>query len=1250
MIMTFTPISTKMDSHSLNDFVLKLLLAFLFLLTMLAALPAQVIISEVFADGSFELRNTGNTTVDISGYFVCNAPDYRRLDTMKLECGDLNLEAGTEAVFVSSGLFEINDSELGLYSTNVGGFGNVDNIIAYVEWGSTGHTRSGIATNKGIWDGNAAPAFRDGESLNIDGDGFEAADWTVNLSPQICPTLPPPTATSSARYRVTFDALWSSQTHPTEFPNNPHFSGLIGLTHTDDVALFEAGTLASDGIVSMAETGSKSPLLTEIQAVIDSGQGETTLSGDGVGTSPGMVTLEFDISDSFSLVSLTTMIAPSPDWFVAVKDLNLLENGSWIDSITVVVGVYDAGSDSGASFESDDSPTDPRENISLITTAPLAVNGVVATMGTMTFERIDTTVACLVDGGVLSGPDFTFCVDGVRDTIPEGAIRVNGNSGTNQQWVVTDDQGTILGLPPSPSAPDFDAAGAGVCLVWNLAYEEGLTGLAVDSNVSQLIGCFDLSDSIIVTRNQPQGGTISGGPFSFCVDGVRDTIAAGSITLVGNTGTNNQWVVTDTAGTILGLPSMPSVVDFDAAGVGICFIWNLAYEDTLANLAMGNNVSQLEGCYDLSNSIMVSRTQPSGGTLTGGPFSFCVDGVRDTIAAGSITLAGNTGTNNQWIVTDTAGTILGLPSMPSVVDFDAAGAGICFIWNLAYEDTLANLAMGNNVSQLEGCYDLSNSIMVSRLQPNGGTLVGGPFTFCVGDGEADNIPVGSITLSGNEGTNNQWIVTDTAGTILGLPSMPSIVDFDESGIGRCLVWNIAYEDTLANLVVGGNTNLLEGCFNISNSVVVIRTECPTMCLADGGTITGGPFNFCVDGVRDTIAAGSITLTGNTGTNNQWVVTDTAGTILGLPSMPSVVDFDAAGVGVCFIWNLAYEDTLANLAMGNNVSQLEGCYDLSNSIMVNRAQPDGGVLTGGPFTFCVGDGEADNIPAGSITLSDEIGSNSQWLVTDSAGTILGLPDMPSVVDFDDAGAGTCLVWHISYEDGLTGLAVNNNVDQLVGCFDISNAVTVQRSTTEPVCTPSVDACAVPSDIQVDVLSATRVSIDWENIANAQRYLIEIRFAGASRVVGRGRVRFSKVNIFAPANRDYEFRVQTLCNDGSESEFTAWMPFTTVASGIIAAQSRNEPEFIADITIEAPANIELEIMPNPVHTLLNLSYPQLSQNATLLLYHISGKKIKEVQLPTQSNFIQVDIAEFSNGLYLLRIEDENGLLGNAKFIKK
>jgi hypothetical protein len=192
-----------------------------------------------------------------------------------------------------------------------------------------------------------------------------------------------------ARYKLTFNAIWSAQTHPNEFPSSAHWSGLIGMTHNGNTMLFAESEIASDGIKNMAETGNKNPLDTEIQDFISNGSGNTLISGGGINPSPGAVSLEFNLAASHSMVTVVSMVAPSPDWFIAVSNINLLENDEWVTSKTITVDIYDAGTDDGATFVSPDNPTIPRVPIFEITTPPLAINNVVAPLGSITFTKID---------------------------------------------------------------------------------------------------------------------------------------------------------------------------------------------------------------------------------------------------------------------------------------------------------------------------------------------------------------------------------------------------------------------------------------------------------------------------------------------------------------------------------------------------------------------------------------------------------------------------------------------------------------------------------------------------------------------------------------------------------------------------------------------------------------------------------------------------------------------------------------------
>lgn len=208
-------------------------------------------------------------------------------------------------------------------------------------------------------------------------------------TPVATPTpAPRPTPAATARYRVTFDATWSAQTHPTDIPRQPHFSGLIGATHRDDVRFWREGGMATEGIRLMAQEGSKSPLDQELNAAIDAGRAEHLLSGGGISRSPGTVSLEFEIGRDLPLVTLVSMLAPSPDWFVGVSALPLIENGAWLERREVVLHAYDAGTDSGTTFESADRDTLPRAPIARIADGPLRVGADVPPVGTFTFERL----------------------------------------------------------------------------------------------------------------------------------------------------------------------------------------------------------------------------------------------------------------------------------------------------------------------------------------------------------------------------------------------------------------------------------------------------------------------------------------------------------------------------------------------------------------------------------------------------------------------------------------------------------------------------------------------------------------------------------------------------------------------------------------------------------------------------------------------------------------------------------------------
>lgn len=139
--------------------------------------------------------------------------------------------------------------------------------------------------------------------------------------------------------------------------------------------------------------------------------------------------------------------------------------------------------------------------------------------------------------------------------------------------------------------------------------------------------------------------------------------------------------------------------------------------------------------------------------------------------------------------------------------------------------------------------------------------------------------------------------------------------------------------------------------------------------------------------------------------------------------------------------------------------------------------NGGILSGGPYEFCVADGLLDTIAANSIYLKEHDGPNNQWVLTDATGElILGLPVKPSAVDFDKTPIGTCLLWHLSYDSlSLSGLQVGGQVAAISGCFDWSNSIRINR----------VGACAdnpisiATEEQEVSTMTCSEMMISYGN---------------------------------------------------------------------------------------------------------------------------------------------------------------------------
>ena len=203
---------------------------------------------------------------------------------------------------------------------------------------------------------------------------------------------------TNAIYDVTFTGTWGAATHPTNIPagtfpeptSAPHFSPIVVATHNSQVQLWERGQHATEGTEIIAETGNPTTFLAEADAAIAAGTAHSVVRGAGGFISPGTQSVAIQVHSDFPKVTFLSMIAPSPDWFVGAHIDSLLVDGDFVDTITVDVLAYDAGTDDGNTYQSPDDDTQPRGVIQGLITDPTHTSftsEAARKIGTLTFVK-----------------------------------------------------------------------------------------------------------------------------------------------------------------------------------------------------------------------------------------------------------------------------------------------------------------------------------------------------------------------------------------------------------------------------------------------------------------------------------------------------------------------------------------------------------------------------------------------------------------------------------------------------------------------------------------------------------------------------------------------------------------------------------------------------------------------------------------------------------------------------------------------
>lgn len=198
-----------------------------------------------------------------------------------------------------------------------------------------------------------------------------------------------PAAAEPARYALDIEITWSAATAPFDWPGaEAHLTVFFGTTHNDRYVLFADGRTASSGLRSVAEAGRIRILRAEIEEAQRRGRIGETWQAEAPPTLPGRVSATFTATEEHPMLSFVTMIAPSPDWFTGLASVNLRPEGEWVQTLRLPLWAWDAGTDSGVRYTSENAETQPAQSIRLVAGPEFLTEGGLVPVGEAVLTRL----------------------------------------------------------------------------------------------------------------------------------------------------------------------------------------------------------------------------------------------------------------------------------------------------------------------------------------------------------------------------------------------------------------------------------------------------------------------------------------------------------------------------------------------------------------------------------------------------------------------------------------------------------------------------------------------------------------------------------------------------------------------------------------------------------------------------------------------------------------------------------------------
>ena len=214
---------------------------------------------ENFGNQLIEIKNIGDATADISGWWLCTlALQYTQLPSgvtipaggiIVIHVGGSGTNTTTDIFLSSMSGLSASASDVSLYSND--SFTSSSSIRDFVQWGSGGNGRESVAVSAGIWTaGDFITDVAKGHSIEYDGSGNSSSDWIDQPVPTIGQENG--TVTSVDEEKALLKDFVLSQNYPNPF--NPLTSIEFSVAHKSEVKLTVYNILGQEIAVLVNET------------------------------------------------------------------------------------------------------------------------------------------------------------------------------------------------------------------------------------------------------------------------------------------------------------------------------------------------------------------------------------------------------------------------------------------------------------------------------------------------------------------------------------------------------------------------------------------------------------------------------------------------------------------------------------------------------------------------------------------------------------------------------------------------------------------------------------------------------------------------------------------------------------------------------------------------------------------------------------------------------------------------------------